>query len=71
MRGFSIVISPFSELLLGENRILFKIGIKNIQLGEMAEAKEIFTRTDQIQLKILSIIELCYFPFLVGECKKD
>lgn len=36
-----------------KNRILFKSFIKNIDLGNMAEAEAILSRKDQIQLEII------------------
>jgi hypothetical protein len=38
-----------------KTRILFKIGLKNVQLGEMAEAEALFSSTDQIQLEMITI----------------
>jgi hypothetical protein len=57
LRGHSIVISPFSELLLCEVKtiILFKIGRNNVQLGELAEAEAMLSCTDQIQLEMIPI----------------
>jgi len=37
-------------------RILFKIGLKNVQSGEMAEAEVLLFRTDQIQLEMIHIM---------------
>ena len=40
-----------------KTRILIKIGLKNVQLSEMAEPKALSSRTDQIQLEMIPIGE--------------
>ena len=59
-----------------KNRTLCKIGINNLQLGEIVEAEAIMFRTDQIQLEIQRIkrsseILLLYRDFDVKRKEKS
>ena len=55
MRGCSIIISPFSELLLGEKQNLIQNWYNNVQLDEMEEAEAILSGISQIQFEMAQI----------------
>ncbi len=53
MRGFSIVTTPFSTIMLSGKQIFFKISLKDVQLTEIVDAGAILSRTEQIQLEMV------------------